>query len=281
MKRTLVIGLCFIFTSAVFSQEKVLDTAYLKCQYKYTYLKDTLDIATFDDLLILQIGRNISKSYSYYTFQSDSLSKTPDGDLVRKEIFNRSLEDFKKHRDRNKFLNSFPRPRSATFVYKHYPQGKMTVTDATGVEGVIYIDSLNMQEWQMTDSIKTILCYSCQMAKCDFRGRHWTVWFSPDIPISDGPWKLNGLPGLIMEAYDRGHQYYFSIVGLEKVKEEPIVFTEPSNEKGKFTSIDRKEFLRIRMNRLTHSASFMEAEEGFSFGKDKPLYRDLIERDYK
>ena len=35
------------------------------------------------------------------------------------------------------------------------------------------------------------------------------------------------------------------------------------------------------MNRLTHSSSFMEAEDGIQFGKDKPVYRDLIERDYR
>ena len=95
MKQALLLfPLLFILTPVAFSQEKVLDAAYLKCQYKHSYLKDTLDVATFDDLFILQIGKNISKFYSYYTFQADSLGKTPDGDKVWKEIFNKSLDDF-------------------------------------------------------------------------------------------------------------------------------------------------------------------------------------------
>lgn len=282
MKQLLILfSLLFISASAVFSQEKVLDNAYLKCQYKHSYLKDTLDVATYDDLFILQIGKNISKFYSYYTFQADSLAKTADGDKVWKEIFNKSLEDFNRHRDRNRWMNSFPRARSSTFVYKNYPSGKMTVTDGIIGEYAIYKDSLNAQQWQIADSVKTVLGYACQMAECDFRGRRWTVWFAPDVPISDGPWKFGGLPGLIMEAYDRGKQYYFVIVGLEQVGDEPIVFSEPRSLKGKFREIDRRELLKAKMHQLTNSASMMEMETGVPFGNNKPVYRDLIERDYK
>ena len=283
MKQALIFfSLPFIFASALFSQEKTLDYAYLKCQYHHTYLKDTLDVDTYNDLFILQIGKNISKWYSYYTFQADSLRNTPDGDKVWKEIFNKSLEDFNRHRDRTRFLSSFPRARSGTFVYKNYPRGEMTVTDGVVGESGIYRDTLNAQQWQIGDSTRNILGYACQMAECDFRGRHWTVWFAPDVPISDGPWKLGGLPGLIMEAYDRGKQYYFVIVELEQVTDEPIVFSEPRSLKGKkFREVNRRELLKAKMYRLTNGASISEAEFGISFGKDGPVYMDLIERDYR
>lgn len=271
----------FFIPTIVFSQEKVLDKAYLKCHYKYSYLKDTLDIATYDDLLILQIGQNVSKSYSYYSFQADSLSKTENGKKVWKEIFNKSLNEWKVHRDRNKWLNSFPHYRSTTIVHKNYPEGKMTVTDAVSNERVRYIDSLDIQDWNIIDSVKSVLGYMCQKAECNFRGRNWTAWFSPDIPVSDGPWKFEGLPGLIMEIYDRGSQYHFSLVGIKRVNDEPILFRKQPLKNSKYTILDRKEFLKIKMNRLTHSSSFMEAEDGISFGKDKPVYRDLIERDYR
>lgn len=282
MKHSLILfSLPFIFASALFSQEKTLDYAYLKCQYHHTYLKDTLDVDTYNDLFILQIGKNISKWYSYYTFQADSLRNTPDGDKVWKEIFNKSLEDLKIHRDRNRWMNSFPHSRSATFIYKNYPSGEMTVTDAIRNDRFIYQDTLNAQLWKITDSVKTILGYECQKAECDFRGRHWTAWFSSDIPVSDGPWKLGGLPGLILEAYDVGKQFYFSIVGLEAVTQEPIIFSESSSSKAKFRKINRRELLKARMHQLTNRASIMEAESGVPFGNNKPVYRDLIERDYR
>jgi len=283
MKRLVILfSLLFILVSVVFSQEKVLDNAYLKCQYKHSYLKDTMDVATYDDLFILQIGKNISKFYSYYTFQADSLVKTPDGDKVWKEIFNKSLEDFNRYRDKTRFLSSFPHARSGTFVYKNYPKGEMTVTDGVVGEHGIYKDTLYAQRWQISDSIKTVLGYMCQKAECDFRGRRWTVWFAPEVPVSDGPWKLGGLPGLIMEAYDRGKQYYFIIVGLEQVEDEPIVFSEPRSLRGKkFREVNRRELLKAKMDQLTNTASRMEMETGVPFGNDKPVYRDLIERDYR
>lgn len=281
MKKYLFITLLFIISYASFSQEKVLDSAYLKCQYEHTYLKDTLDISTKNDLLILQIGENLSKSYSYYTFQIDSLVKTPDGDKVWKEIFDKSLKDWKIHRDRSKWMNSFPRVRNTTYVYKNYPAGSMTITDRIGSDRVIYEDNLNAQNWQITDSVKIVLGYECQQASCNFRGRQWVAWFTTDVPVSDGPWKLGGLPGLIMEAYDTGKHYSFTMIGLEKVTEEPIVFTEPSSKKNKYKKVARKEFLKARMHKLSNSASYMAAESGISFGEDDPVYRDLIERDYK
>ena len=271
----------FLSSIAVFSQEEKLDIAYLKCQYAHTYIKDTLDLSTRNDLFILQIGENISKCYSYYTFQTDSLAKTPDGDKVWKEIFNKALQERRKHRDSEKFLNSFPHNRSTTYVYKNYPEGSMTITDRICSDRVIYEDTLNAQNWQITDSVKIVLGYECQQATCNFRGRQWVAWFTTDVPVSDGPWKLGGLPGLIMEAYDTGKHYSFTMIGLEKVTEEPIVFTEPSSKKNKYKKVARKEFLKARMHKLSNSASYMAAESGISFGEDDPVYRDLIERDYK
>ena len=117
-----------------------------------------------------------------------------------------------------------------------------------------------------------------RLATSDFRGRHWTAWFATDIPVSDGPWKLGGLPGLILEAYDKGHQYTFTAVGLERVAEEPIVFT-PSGEKNGYRTVDRHAFLKAKMFDLTHGGAL--GASGLKSTDYEPVYMDLIERDYK
>ena len=123
--------------------------------------------------------------------------------------------------------------------------------------------------------------YECQKAQCYFRGRQWTAWFAPGIPISDGPWKFGGLPGLITEVYDQAKQYYFSIIGLEKVDDEPILFSQPISENAKHIPIDRKEFLKAQIRHLSGSVSILNVETGIPFGNNKPIYRDLIECDYR
>ena len=260
------------------AQKNVLDRASMKCMYRATQLKDTLDVAFYEDLLILQIGPQVSKCFSYYTFQNDSLRQTPEGNRQASELFNRALADFHKHRDRSRFLNSFPRNRTVTIVYKNHPAGAITVTDGLREDQVMYRDTLNAQQWTIVDSTREVLGYTCQLATADFRGRRWTAWFATDIPVSDGPWKLGGLPGLILEAYDKGHQYTFIAVGLERVAEEPIVFTR-LGEKNGYRTVDRRAFLKAKMFDLTHGGAL--GASGLKSTDYEPVYMDLIERDYK
>ena len=48
----------------------------------------------------------------------------------------------------------------------------------------------------------TVCGYVCRKAEATFRGIRWTAWYAPDIPLGIGPWKFNGLPGLVLWAYD-------------------------------------------------------------------------------
>ena len=50
----------------------------------------------------------------------------------------------------------------------------------------------------------TIGGYLCKTATCQLHGRQWTVRYCEDIPTTAGPWKLCGLPGLIVAAETDG-----------------------------------------------------------------------------
>lgn len=63
--------------------------------------------------------------------------------------------------------------------------------------------------WILTSEQKTIGNYVCIKAHADVFGRTWEVWFTPEIPVSDGPWKLHGLAGLIVEASDSEGKFRF------------------------------------------------------------------------
>ena len=59
MKKIFTLTFFLITVSAIFSQENVLDNAYLKCQYEHRWKQDTISGKTRDDLLILKVGENI------------------------------------------------------------------------------------------------------------------------------------------------------------------------------------------------------------------------------
>ena len=258
------------------AREPVLDRAHMKCLYRYVYTFDTLKNELRDDLLILQIGKEVSKCYSYYTFQSDSLQRTPDGAKVWSELFRRATE-------KDGIYGDFPHVRMSTYVYKNYPTGQMTITDRISSQGYRYADSLHTQMWTIVDSTREVLGYTCQQATADFRGRRWTAWFATDIPVSDGPWKLGGLPGLILEAYDEGQQHIFTAVGLERVKDEPIIFNQQDDRNRRFEPTNRLDFLRMERRFLMDSNSFIQMETGIDLLGDEPnrvMQYDLLERDY-
>jgi GLPGLI family protein len=71
-------------------------------------------------------------------------------------------------------------------------------------------------DWKITSESKQVEGYSCQKASTHYRGRNYIAWFDPEIPISDGPYQFNGLPGLIISVYDTREHYRFDLVRLEK-----------------------------------------------------------------
>ena len=50
------------------------------------------------------------------------------------------------------------------------------------------------------------------------------AWFAPDIPIKRGPWRFNGLPGLILKLYDTDRFYTFEAVSLKNVNEPMMLY---------------------------------------------------------
>ena len=259
------------------AREPVLDRAHMKCLYRYVYLNDTLTGKTKDDLLILQIGTRISKCFSHYSNQVDSLSALPNGDMIIGKMIDDAMNS-------GEFMRgNYPHKRMKAYIYKNYPEGRITVTDGLILQDYRYVDSLHTQTWTMGDSTREVLGYTCQQATADFRGRRWTTWFATDIPVSDGPWKLGGLPGLILEAYDEGQQHVFTAVGLERVKDEPIIFNRSFGDNQKFEQTNRLEFLRSKKKSLMDLNGYIQMETGIDLSQGNPqkvMRYDLLERDY-
>lgn len=63
-------------------------------------------------------------------------------------------------------------------------------------------EPLAQVDWKLTEDTMTICSLPCRQAIGKLYGKQWTVWYSEEIPSSAGPWKLQGLPGLIVKAED-------------------------------------------------------------------------------
>jgi GLPGLI family protein len=79
----------------------------------------------------------------------------------------------------------------------------------------IGIDTLQKIDWLLVNESKKIGEYECFKAKCNYKGRSYTAWYTLEIPVSYGPWKLNGLPGLILMAFEDNGMMYSEIQSIE------------------------------------------------------------------
>ena len=79
-----------------------------------------------------------------------------------------------------------------------------------------YADTLYPMNWVITNDKKNVNGIECIKAITQFKGREYIAWYDSTTQISNGPWKLGGLPGLIYEAYDKEQHWHFIINTISK-----------------------------------------------------------------
>ncbi|TPN87910.1 GLPGLI family protein [Aquimarina algicola] len=84
-------------------------------------------------------------------------------------------------------------------------------------------DSIESISWELHAEHKKIGEYNCQKATAQYRGRKYTVWFTTKIPVSHGPWKLRGLPGLILEATEETGKFEFRAIKIDIQPDDKMV----------------------------------------------------------
>lgn len=143
-------------------------------------------------------------------------------------------------------------------VLKNYPQkGMLTYKGKISYPLFYYQESIPTFDWDFMDADTTICGYSCQKAQMHFRGRNWIVWYATDLPYNDGPWKLSGLPGLILKAQDAKGDFLFTAYKISKTKFDKSIFTTK-----RYKKITPKEFAEYLIFDRKDSFAFIEAMTG-------------------
>lgn len=90
---------------------------------------------------------------------------------------------------------------------------------------MLHLKSVDKQKWRLFKDKKVIGQYKVQKAETNWGGRKWTAWFADEIPFAEGPYKFNGLPGIIMELHDTKGNYNFQMIKsqtFDKTVKSPI-----------------------------------------------------------
>jgi len=192
------------------SQASILiDKALMECIYRYTINVPLLNSPTNEKSVetyttILQANGSTSKFWDWNSFKKDSIIYTS---------VNLPADSLNKLKEK---YYSIVRYFFAPEIFKNYPKEKITVTDDITPEDYIYEENKVDRKWILQEGTLKVCGYECNKAVASFGGREWTVWYTPEITISDGPWKFYGLPGLILKASDATATHTFEAITIRK-----------------------------------------------------------------
>ena len=206
MRKILVTMMAFVLTITAQAQVETVDTAQFVAVYDYECRTQNDEAASVTDRMqvVVQVGRTVTKSMPrsvYPVYDDESRHDVAAG-------FQEALMHMPT------VWMGLPTGQTTVreFIFPHEYEGYEPTPDIT---------------WTLTDDTLTVSGYLCQQAMATFRGLEWHVWYTEEIPSSAGPWRLRGLPGLIIKAESEVHT--FCLAGL-RMEESPITAPEQNPE---------------------------------------------------
>ncbi len=203
--RFLILNLVLLVNVSTISSQTFSEKAYLLCKYSFKSVSDTNKRERIrDEFVTLEIGK--SGSY-YYSINYDNYEK--------------ASEDFRKNHAGEKMapgegLKMIKKMGTPLIIYKNYTNNLTVCFDKIGQNYYTFEELSPTFNWTIEVDTMKILNQICQKATCRFKGRSYEAWFAQGINVSEGPWKFNGLPGLILKIRDLKNDYSFEAVAIEK-----------------------------------------------------------------
>lgn len=192
-----------------------------------------------------------NKQLSYYVTAKESLEKGADKS---------SQKTFTNDEDgAGAIYNGTKMSKEGDQVVNHPAKKTLWSNLLYGKRQVYIKENTSVINWKIGKETKKIGKFTCKIATTNFRGRNYIAWFSTEIPLPYGPWKLQGLPGLILEAYDTNKFVYWYAKSVEypsNTKEE--VQYLPISVKEKFLTYEEfKKFQKNEVERIAERAKIM------------------------
>ncbi len=235
--------LCLIASQPTIAQEA--EPAVAKVHYIFTHINDTTQRDKYQrDEVVTYLG----KTGSYYT----SYSSTRVQEDMQKQMNDPAF-------DGNLQLSSNTTGIAQSYLYDQKAQQLREVT-RVGSDDFLLQEEYPALNWAIADETKTIGGYTCQKAQVPFKGRNYTAWFTTELPFSAGPWKLHGLPGLILEASDDKNEVQFTYSGFDKMEDGVYTIKTPENA----LVSTRKEVAKLQDAFKANPQAYMQAKRNIS-----------------
>lgn len=186
--------------------KKILEPAKYIATYTYKYARDAAHPEDKrEGLTVLEIGDRYNRYCDYYMLKFDSvMDRAARTNASMAEVTPSSLAALKNLKfneniviDKQKNVETVQRTAGTITKYQ-------------------YKEDCPQLKWEMLDGDTIIAGYHCSKAKTSLFGRDYVAWYAPEINMPYGPYKFNGLPGLVLAVTDTADNFEFTLDGLQK-----------------------------------------------------------------
>lgn len=229
-----------------------IDSLKIQCEYSLSYQIDSTDTySRKNEMFLLFIGKDQSLYISKNKYKRDSIKNS-----FIEQSNNMGMLD----------LAKFPKTAFSYKILKDFSHRDIIFYDDISAKlSVNYTERPNLI-WKISDEKDQISDINCGVAYTSFAGRKYKAWYAIDIPLSEGPYKFNGLPGLIIKIVDTKGYYNFELVSIKdrSMYNETIdLDTKQINSKN----VTKKEYLNAKRNYLDNLGEELR-NSGIFIGSD-------------
>jgi GLPGLI family protein len=216
--------------------------------YDIKYPNENLKAKTVESRLFFNDTVSIGIAYStkFYSQKNVGINQEPQVLGVTFNYGDEMGEVIYRNFNREKIILRFP---------------KSAVLDQFTVE-----DTWIKIQWVIKNETRQIGKFICKKAIGDFRGRTYIAWFTEEIPLPYGPFKLHGLPGIILETEDSEKLFSVKIKHIEYPTSQAFDVKEPVEKESK--TLKKYVYALDHMEDIFLVKLNSKAPKGVSFSKN-------------
>lgn len=228
-------------------------------------------------IIIFALSASLGKAQGFLKIEYQQVHSYPDGARfeVSASLYQNNSsslysefwgEGTKETRNEQGELNISVGGKTSRF-FKDYDTKTIYFPSIISLRTILTQDDINTMEWTLHEETEKVLGYTCQLAVSEFRGRTYYAFFTDKLGFNGGPWKFDGLPGMILKIKSQDGTLSITAKSIELKNEEMEI---PNPYEGVGNPITYEEFVKLYNKRYKEVNRTEVLENGGTLTRSMP-----------
>ena len=217
-----------------FSQNIIID---------YNATINTNDAVLATSINYKLIINNNSKTSAYFNDSNDSINQFKYSQFIDEKVNKNGITRVKLSDNHYSYIRN-------DYFFNDYVKDTLIYNEIISTKKVLVGEKTNIFNWEIQPKSDTLIMnFKCQKATTKFRGRVYEAFFTNQIATYGGPWKFDGLPGLILSIRSLDNYFVISPVKILLNSKEKINIENVYNDKSIVSWSEFKKLFKENMER--------------------------------